>query len=83
MKKVSGGNEGFIQDMINTFIDAMPKAIAEIRGNITSEHWGELAKSVHKIKPSLTMMGLRRLVRPGLLSKSRPKKKRRWMCFLR
>ena len=60
LKKVSGGNESFVHDMINTFLDNMPKSIHEIRGNLASREWENLAKSVHKIKPSLTMMGLAR-----------------------
>ncbi|MEI9921716.1 MAG: ATP-binding protein [Bacteroidota bacterium] len=58
LRKVSGGNDGFVHDMINTFIETMPKAIDEIRGHTDSKQWDELAKAVHKIKPSLTMMGL-------------------------
>lgn len=58
LKKVSGGNQEFINEMINTFLDAIPKALDEIRGNVTSKDWQGLAKAVHKIKPSLTMMGL-------------------------
>jgi PAS domain S-box-containing protein len=67
LKKVSGGNQEFINDMINTFIDAMPKAIDEIRANVNSKEWDGLARSVHKIKPSLTMMGLTRARDTGAL----------------
>jgi CheY-like chemotaxis protein len=58
LRKVSGGNDGFVHDMINTFIETMPAAIKEIRDNAALKHWDNVAKSVHKIKPSLTMMGL-------------------------
>ena len=58
LKKVSGGNQEFIRDMINTFLEAMPKSLDEIRGNLASKDWEALARAVHKIKPSLTMMGL-------------------------
>jgi PAS domain S-box-containing protein len=58
LKKVSGDNAGFIQDMVRTFIETMPASIQEIRHHIAAEHWENLAKAVHKIKPSLTMMGL-------------------------
>jgi PAS domain S-box-containing protein len=58
LQKVSGGNEAFIHDMINTFIDTLPKAIHEIRDTLTSKDWEGLARAVHKIKPSLTMVGL-------------------------
>jgi PAS domain S-box-containing protein len=58
LKKVSGGNQEFISEMITTFIDTIPKSLEEIRNNLNSKDWSSLAKSVHKIKPSLTMMGL-------------------------
>jgi HPt (histidine-containing phosphotransfer) domain-containing protein len=58
LKKVSSNNEAFMKDMITTFIDAIPKATEEIRAHLSISDWDSLAKAVHKIKPSLAMMGL-------------------------
>lgn len=60
LKKVTSNNEAFLKDMISTFLDTMPKSIEEIRTHATSKDWENLAKAVHKIKPSLAMMGLNR-----------------------
>ncbi len=58
LRKVSGNNEPFMREMIDTFIDSIPKSIDEIQQNASSKDWEALARSVHKIKPSLAMMGL-------------------------
>jgi CheY-like chemotaxis protein len=58
LRKVSGGNQEFVHDMLNTFIDTIPRTIADIRGSLSLKDWDELARAVHKIKPSLTMVGL-------------------------
>lgn len=58
LKKVTSNNEGFLRDMITTFLDTMPRSIEEIRTHIAAKDWESLARAVHKIKPSLAMMGL-------------------------
>lgn len=58
LKKVTSNNESFLRDMITTFLDTMPKSIDEIRVHAGSKDWDNLARAVHKIKPSLAMMGL-------------------------
>ena len=45
-------------EMVAAFLDTMPKAIAEIRTHIDGNDWASLAKAVHKIKPTLSLMGL-------------------------
>jgi CheY-like chemotaxis protein/HPt (histidine-containing phosphotransfer) domain-containing protein len=58
LQRVSGNNEQFMTEMVATFLDTMPKSIQEIRDSVKSKDWSELAKAVHKIKPSLSLMGL-------------------------
>ncbi|HMJ68436.1 MAG TPA: ATP-binding protein [Cyclobacteriaceae bacterium] len=58
LKKVTSNNDAFLSDMIGTFLEAMPKSVEEIRSNSASKDWEALARAVHKIKPSLAMMGL-------------------------
>ncbi len=60
LRKVSSNNEAFMEDMIGTFIETMPKAIDDIRTHASDHDWDSLSKAVHKIKPSLAMMGLNR-----------------------
>ena len=58
LQRVSGSDEKFMSEMVATFLDTMPKSILEIRTQAQNGEWSELSKSVHKIKPSLTLMGL-------------------------
>ncbi len=61
LKKVSNGNKDFIQDMIHTMLKAMPALIDEIDRLSTSQTITSLCSAIHKIKPSLTMLGLHQL----------------------
>lgn len=76
LKKVSGGNEEFIKDMVNTFIDTLPKSVEEIQGALNSGEWDALARAVHKIKPSLTMVGLSRTREIGALIEENAKEQK-------
>jgi PAS domain S-box-containing protein len=58
LKKVSSNDEQFMSDMVSSFLDSMPRSVAEIRVHTQSGDWSSLAKAVHKIKPSLSLMGL-------------------------
>lgn len=58
LKQVSGNSETFIREMIDTFRSTLPNTISEISTATNERDWERLAKSIHKIKPSLTMMGL-------------------------
>lgn len=58
LRRVSGGNKEFLSDMVSTLTATMPKSIVELRELLTQKDWQGLSKAVHKIKPSLTMMGL-------------------------
>ena len=44
--------------MINTFLQTLPISIEEIRTSLNTKNWETLARSVHKIKPSITLIGL-------------------------
>jgi CheY-like chemotaxis protein/HPt (histidine-containing phosphotransfer) domain-containing protein len=59
--KASDNNQEFIQEIINTFLDSMPKTIEEIQTQLQLKNWEHLAKVVHKIKPSITLMGIHHL----------------------
>ena len=59
LKRISNNNAEFIKEMVSTFLSTMPEILEEIKGFTKSESWNHLARALHKIKPSLTMMGLR------------------------
>lgn len=58
LRNVSNNDPEFIREMINTFLESMPKTINEIQTYTEAKDWNNLGKSIHKIKPSLTMMGM-------------------------
>jgi PAS domain S-box-containing protein len=58
LKNVSNNNESFIKEMVVTFLETMPKSIDEIRTHAKQKEWEKLARAIHKIKPSITLMGL-------------------------
>jgi HPt (histidine-containing phosphotransfer) domain-containing protein len=55
---MSNNNKDFISEMVNTFIQTIPASILEINNSLKSTDWKVLSRSVHKIKPSITLMGL-------------------------
>jgi CheY-like chemotaxis protein/HPt (histidine-containing phosphotransfer) domain-containing protein len=61
LKSVSNNNEGFIKEMVTTFLETMPASIDEITTHVNDKDWQKLAKALHKIKPSITLMGLHHL----------------------
>jgi PAS domain S-box-containing protein len=58
LKTIMKGNPEFISEMINTFLSSMPQSIDDIRRHTKGGDWEKVGRAVHKIKPSLTMMGL-------------------------
>jgi len=58
LKTISNNNHKFIQEMVQAFLQSIPKSIEEIRSNTQAQEWTMLARAVHKVKPSLTLIGL-------------------------
>jgi PAS domain S-box-containing protein len=58
LKTMSNNNKDFISEMVNTFIQTIPASILEINNSLKSTDWKALSRGVHKIKPSITLMGL-------------------------
>jgi PAS domain S-box-containing protein len=61
LKTISNNNTKFIEEMIEAFLTSIPKSIEDIRNFSNQNNFTELARAVHKIKPSLTLMGLQEL----------------------
>ncbi len=58
LKEISGGDEEFILDMIQTFIENTPIEIATLRNYIKEEKWDLLGENAHRFAPSLQFLGL-------------------------
>ncbi len=56
---MSGGDEAFIQDMIQTFLKEIPEMIQQVETNLQDQLAEGLYSVVHKFKPSLSMLGLK------------------------
>ncbi|MBS1682567.1 MAG: response regulator [Bacteroidetes bacterium] len=58
LQKMSNNNKKFIDEMLSAFVESLPKSIDEITNYYNIKDWQALARAVHKLKPSLTLMGL-------------------------
>ncbi len=58
LRAVSNGNENFVLDMVTTMKESLPKSIVEIQEALRKNDYSRLSKALHKIGPSLPMMGL-------------------------
>ncbi len=61
LQNVSGGDEGFIREMVNTFLENTPNALSEMKDEAAQHKWREVARVAHRIKPSVTFMGIHSL----------------------
>ncbi len=61
LEKVSGNNKSFIKEIAEAFLKSIPTSIQELDKYSDNENWIELARVAHKIKPSITLLGVRNL----------------------
>ena len=58
LQSVSNGDQNFVKEMISTLKHSIPLTIKEVRHAAKEKHWSTLGKALHKISPSLSMIGL-------------------------
>ncbi|MBL7857634.1 MAG: response regulator [Cyclobacteriaceae bacterium] len=61
LRSVSGNNEEFIKEMIQTFAQNIPIVVEDMRTSIQHKNWENLSRLAHQIKPSFILMGLERM----------------------
>lgn len=61
LEKVSGNNKSFIKEIAEAFLKSIPTSIQDLDNYADHENWIELAKVAHKIKPSITLLGVHNL----------------------
>jgi len=61
LEKVSGNNKDFIKEIAEAFIKSIPNSIQDLDKHADHENWTELARIAHKIKPSITLLGVHNL----------------------
>lgn len=58
LRNVSGNNQDFIREMINTFLQSIPTILSDMKNAMDERNWERVSKLAHQIKPSFTLMGL-------------------------
>ncbi|GCC49788.1 hypothetical protein SanaruYs_00010 [Chryseotalea sanaruensis] len=57
LRGVSGNNQEFMRDMIETFISSIPPILDDMAANAMIENWEKVGNLAHQIKPSFILMG--------------------------
>lgn len=58
LKDASNGNTGFIKNMIEIFLKQTPNYFDELEKAYENQDWETLKKTIHKMKPTIPMMGI-------------------------
>ena len=58
LKKLSKGDNDFVQQMISIFINQTPTAIQKMESDLSNKDWGSLRAVAHKMKPSFSFVGV-------------------------
>ncbi len=58
LKQISDGNDAFIIEMIEMFLNKTPQALEEMEAHFRQQNWEELRHIAHRIKPSFVYIGL-------------------------
>ncbi len=61
LKQLSGGNDKFFIELIETFLDMTPKALEKMNQSLVQKQWDELRGIAHRIKPSYGYVGLKEI----------------------
>ena len=55
---LSGGDESFIRQMVDLFIETMPASTKELEVNLEQQQWEAMGKLAHKLKSTTGSMGM-------------------------
>lgn len=61
LRKLSRGDEKFVEDVIELFLKNTPSAIRNMKKYYQNENWDDLMMEAHKIRPSFNFMGIKEL----------------------
>lgn len=61
LKNISGNNQEFIKEMIQTFAQSIPVSLKDMEEALNISDLIKLARIAHQIKPSMTLLGINRL----------------------
>jgi CheY-like chemotaxis protein len=55
---LSGGDQGFIKQMVDLFIQTMPASMKELQATLDQQDWEAMGKLAHKLKSTTGSMGI-------------------------
>jgi len=55
---LSGGDEAFIRQMVELFVDTMPASMVEFQSTVDQKNWDAMGKLAHKLKSTTGSMGV-------------------------
>ena len=58
LREISGGDDEFIFDMIQTFVTTTPGEISAFKNFVQNKEWNLLREHAHRFAPSLEFLGL-------------------------
>ncbi len=58
LEMVSDGDEDFINQVVSSFIENNKEIVDKLQEEKEAENWQEMGRLIHKMKPSLEMVGL-------------------------
>jgi len=58
LQKIADGNPTFVQDIVDSFLQSIQPSIQMIKSLQKKKDWENMEKVVHKIKPTLSMVGM-------------------------
>jgi HPt (histidine-containing phosphotransfer) domain-containing protein len=61
LNSISGGDQEFIKDMLETFTTNVPEELIKIKGLVENENWRKVGEDAHKFASSLLFLGLDQL----------------------
>jgi HPt (histidine-containing phosphotransfer) domain-containing protein len=61
LKSISGGDEDFIKDMIQTFVNSVPEELNKISSGIKQLNWKKVGEDAHKFGSNLMYLELEEL----------------------
>lgn len=61
LNKISGGDQNFICEMINTFREVAPAYLKKARSNLKSDNIDALSKETHRFIPGVSFLGAKKL----------------------
>ncbi len=59
LRDVAGGDNDFLNEMTDTFLIQAPKEIDDLEDHFKEKNWNMLAATAHKMRPSLSFLGLK------------------------